>query len=109
MKSKIAQRILEETPKEIQLYVGEYADTVMLASQTQKDDNEKDMSKYRVELNMNSQLELFKELNGLVGENAWIVAKQCCLEQITYEQACRMVLSKEELDNDIEYFNSICH
>ena len=58
---------------------------------------------------MSEQLELFSLQTGLIDEDAWIVAKQYCLGDISYKRACNMVKNIKTLDEDIEYFHSICH
>ena len=58
---------------------------------------------------MEKQLELFEIETGLVGEEAWVVTKQYCLGKLTKEEAIYKVASKEQLEDDIDYFNSICH
>ena len=56
---------------------------------------------------MAQQVELFKPLQNLTGEQAWITAKQVSTGKISYEKAVSMVQSKAQLDADLEYIDDI--
>jgi len=75
MRSKIAQRILEETPKDIQLYVEKYADIVMLISQVLK--SRKMTQKELAEKLEKRPSEISKWLNG---EHNFTLKSLCKLE-----------------------------
>lgn len=56
---------------------------------------------------MAQQVELFKPLQNLTGEQAWITAKQVSTGKISYEKGVSMVQSKAQLDADLEYISDI--
>jgi len=56
---------------------------------------------------MEKQLELFKRPVNLIGEEAWIVAKQVSGGDLDYDTACEMVLCKDTLDNDLSYIEDL--
>ena len=52
---------------------------------------------------MGKQLELFQRPVNLIGEDAWIVAKQVSVWDLDYNTAVEMVLCKDTLDGDLSY------
>jgi hypothetical protein len=53
------------------------------------------------------QTSLFQPLTGLVGQQAFLVAKKVAMGQLTYEEAVAMVASEGELLDDISYINGL--
>jgi len=53
------------------------------------------------------QTSLFQPLTGLVGQQAFLVAKKVAMGQLTYEEAVAMVASEGELLDDISYINDL--
>ena len=56
---------------------------------------------------MVTQLEIFERPTNLIGEEAWIVAKQVSAGELDYVTAVKMVLRKTELDDDLRYIEDI--
>jgi hypothetical protein len=56
---------------------------------------------------MGKQLELFQRPVNLIGEDAWIVAKQVSVWDLDYNTAVEMVLCKDTLDSDLSYITDL--
>ena len=54
-----------------------------------------------------TQMELFNSPTNLIGEDAWVVARQISLGQLDYKKGKSMVVDVAQLDRDIRYIEDI--
>ena len=54
-----------------------------------------------------TQMELFNPLTNLIGEDAWVVARQISGGQLDYKKGKLMVVDVAQLDRDVKYIEDI--